>query len=114
MSKVATIHLAVTLDEEHAPAAIRWQADEAGNEGPQQASAMLLSLWDADARQALKIDLWTKAMTVEEMNDFFYQTFMTLAETYRNATGDEALMAEIKLFARDFAEKAIQASRERR
>lgn len=96
---------------------IRWQADDAAaaglESGEQRARAMLLALWDGDARQAMRLDLWTQEMTVEDMNDFMFQTLLTLADTYRNATGDRDLMAEIKLFARDFAEKASAAERRR-
>lgn len=92
---------------------IRWEADDAPEPGVQEAKAMLLSLWDADARNALRIDLWTKDMTVEDMNDFVFQTLLTLADTYRNATGDADLMAEIKLFARDFAQRASERERRR-
>jgi hypothetical protein len=31
-------------------------------------------------KAALRIDLWTKDMMVDEMADFFYQTLMTMAE----------------------------------
>lgn len=91
---------------------IRWQADDAPEPGEQRAKAMVLALWDADARNAMRIDLWTQDMTVEDMNDFFFQTLLTMADTYKSATGDAALGGDIKLFARDFAEKA--SARERR
>jgi gliding motility-associated protein GldC len=87
---------------------IRWQADDAPETGEQVAKAMVLALWDAEARNALRIDLWTKEMTVQDMNDFFFQTFLTLADTYRSATGDADMMAEIKIFAREFAERAVK------
>lgn len=87
---------------------IRWEADDAPESGEQQAKAMLLALWDAEARNALRIDLWTKEMTVQDMNDFFFQTFLTLADTYQRATGDADLMAEIKIFAREFAQRAVK------
>lgn len=110
MAKESTITLKVQLNESGGPEAIDWQAEDAT--GPQQkpAEALLLSLWDAEAKQALRIDLWTPRMTVEEMNAFYYQTLMTMADTYKNATSNETLMAEIKLFAKRFAEKASASS----
>jgi len=87
---------------------IRWRADDAPDPGEQVAKAMVLALWDAEARNALRIDLWTKDMTVQDMNDFFFQTFLTLADTYQSATGDADLMAEIKIFAREFAQRAVR------
>lgn len=88
---------------------IRWQADEAPVPGEQAAGAMLLALWDAEARNAMRIDLWTKQMTVQEMNEFVFQTLMSLADSYQGATRNQALAAEMKLFARDFIERAVKA-----
>jgi gliding motility-associated protein GldC len=88
--------------------AIRWEADEAPVPGEQQAGAMLLALWDAETRNAMRIDLWTKRMTVQEMNEFVFQTLMSLADSYQGATRNKALAAELKLFAREFAERAVK------
>jgi gliding motility-associated protein GldC len=105
------IHLYVGMDDEGVTD-IRWEADDAPEPGVHDARAMLLALWDAEARNAMRIDLWTQAMTVEDMNDFLFQTLLTLGDTYQRATGDKELMAEIKMFAREFADKA--SARERR
>ena len=72
---------------------------------------MILALWDGEARNSLRIDLWTKEMSVDDMNDFFFQTLLSMAETYQRATNNRELMAEIKLFAQSFAEKASRAER---
>lgn len=104
------IRLSVAMDGDGVTD-IAWEADDAPEPGTQHARAMLLSLWDPEARNALRIDLWTKEMTVEDMNDFFFQTLLTLADTYKNATGNQDLMAEIKMFAREFAEKASAQER---
>lgn len=109
MSRTADIRLSVQMDDDGIEA-IRWEADEGPAEGEQSASAMILALWDEERRNALRIDLWTKEMSVDAMNDFFFQTLLSLADTYRNATNDASLASEIKLFARDFAEKASQAA----
>ena len=104
------IRLSVAMDGDGVTD-IRWEADDAPEPGSQQANAMLLALWDGEARNAMRIDLWTKEMTVEDMNDFFFQTLLTLADTYKNATGNKDLMAEMKMFAREFAEKASAQER---
>jgi gliding motility-associated protein GldC len=106
--QTSDIRIAVSLDEEHAPEAITWEADEAPEPGEKEAKGMLLALWDAEARNALRIDLWTKEMSVDDMSDFFFQTFLSLADTYLNATGNRELMADIKQFARDFAKRASE------
>ncbi len=110
MSRTADIRLSVQMDDDGIEA-IHWEADEGPAAGEQSASAMLLALWDEENRNALRIDLWTKEMSVDDMNDFFFQTLLTLGDTYRNATNDASLASEIKLFARDFAEKAAKTAR---
>ncbi|UCH27709.1 MAG: hypothetical protein JSV66_08745 [Trueperaceae bacterium] len=106
------IRLSVHTDNEGVDG-ISWEADDALEPGMQQAKAMLLALWDAEKRNALRIDLWTKDMTVEDMNDFFFQTLLTMADTYKNATNNRDLMADIKIFAQEFAEKASRVERRR-
>jgi gliding motility-associated protein GldC len=91
---------------------LRWEADDAPDPGAQAAQAMILALWDGERRNAMRIDLWTPQLTVDDMNDFVYQTLLSLADTYRRATGNDDLMVELKNYARAFAERA--ASHERR
>jgi gliding motility-associated protein GldC len=109
MTTTSEIRLRVDMDDDGIDT-IRWDADDGPEPGEQSAKAMILALWDADKRNALRIDLWTKDLSVDDMNDFFFQTLLSMADTYRNATSDANLMAEIKLFARDFAEKAARAA----
>lgn len=101
------IHLSV-FREANSVSRIEWHADDAPADMHKEAKAMLLALWDAESRNSLRIDLWTRDMTVQDMNDFFYQTLLTMADTYNNATSNKGLMAEIKIFAREFAEKAAK------
>ncbi|ADI16040.1 hypothetical protein [Truepera radiovictrix] len=110
MSRTADIRIAVTRSGDGDIGRIRWSATDAPVSGPQDAKAMFLALWDAEARTSLRIDLWTHDMTVDDMNDFVFQTLLTLGDTYHNATKDVELMAEIKTFARTFAEKAAKAA----
>ncbi|MEY4282343.1 MAG: hypothetical protein RLZ39_1755, partial [Bacteroidota bacterium] len=55
------------------------------------------------------IDLWTKKMMVDEMIDFYFQTFYGLAETFERATKNQALAKELKAFASSFQKKAMDA-----
>ena len=58
--------------------------------------------WDGAEKTALRIDLWTKEMMVDEMTDFFYQTLMTMADTYNRATQHQELVEKMKKFAHEF------------
>jgi gliding motility-associated protein GldC len=71
----------------------------------QKAKALCLAFWDGADKSALRIDLWTKDMMVDEMGDFFYQMMMTMADTFQRATQQEALSAEMKEFAKEFFKK---------
>ena len=44
-------------------------------------------------------------MMVDEMADFFFQTMMTMADTYGRATKYTEQVEEMKKFAQDFYEK---------
>ena len=101
----SSINIDVTLDKERVPEDIRWNASDSSTENARQAKAMMLAFWDGAEKTALRIDLWTKEMMIDEMADFFYQTLMTMAETYQRATQDPVLMNEMKQFARDFYKK---------
>jgi len=101
----STINIDVVTDENHIPETIVWSASDTTVENVQKAKAMMLSFWDGAEKAALRIDLWTKDMMVDEMADFFYQTMMTMADTYGRATKYEDMVEEMKKFARNFYEK---------
>jgi gliding motility-associated protein GldC len=105
----STINIQVELDEEKMPETIEWNAPDGGVDDLQKAKAVLLSLWDGDEKSALRIDLWTKKMMVDEMNDFFYQTLFGMADTYARATKNTAQANELRAFAKDFLKKASDA-----
>lgn len=102
----STITIDVTLDQDKIPHQISWKASSSSTEDLQHSKAMMLAFWDGQEKSALRIDLWTKEMMVDEMGDFFYQTMMTMADTYRRATGQTELVEAIKLFADDFYKKS--------
>src|ERR1700712_4664869 len=103
--KQSTITIEVVLDKDKVPEAINWQATDSTADMSQKAKAMMLAFWDSADKSALRIDLWTKEMMVDEMGDFFYQTFMTMADTYSRATRHNELVDEMKQFAKDFYTK---------
>ena len=103
------INLNITPDEDKMPEHIEWHAPDGGVEGMQEAKAVLLGIWDGKDKAALRIDLWTKKMMVDEMVDFFYQSLMGMADTYGRATRNAELTKEMKDFAKAFHEKGMQA-----
>lgn len=104
--KEREIKIQVALDESNVAEEIRWQATD-GPGGDQGCEAFLLSMWDAEQRATLRIDLWTKEMQVDHMNAFFIQTFLTMADTFQRATGNEDAANEVRRFAEDLARKVV-------
>lgn len=98
----SNISIDVELDENRVPQDIRWQATESTASVPQQAKAMMLAFWDGGEKAALRIDLWTQKMMVDEMGDFYYQTLMTMADTLERATKQKELVGEMKAYAKTF------------
>jgi gliding motility-associated protein GldC len=111
---VSSINIDVHMDENRVPAQINWNATDTTVENAQKAKAMMLSLWDSAEKTALRIDLWTKDMMVDEMADFFFQTMMTMADTYGRATSHKELVDEMKKFAQEFFQKAREKQREKK
>lgn len=93
------------MDENRLPHDISWHASDTTIQKEQHAKAFMLSFWDSEEKSALRIDLWTKTMMIDEMTDFFYQTIMTMADTYGRATKNNEMVEEIKKFAKDFYKK---------
>jgi gliding motility-associated protein GldC len=65
----------------------------------------MLSVWDQSQQETLRIDLWTKDMPVDEMQIFFHQTLVSMANAYKRATQDEKMYETMKDFCDYFAEK---------
>lgn len=93
------------LDPNKIPEQINWQASDSNAEMKQKAKAMCIAFWDGEEKSALRIDLWTKDMMVDEMGDFYYQMLMTMADTFKRATQQEELSEELKTFAKGFIKK---------
>jgi len=98
------IKFTVELDENRVPEKLLWTAQDGGVQ-LEEAKAMLLSIWDSNAKETLRIDLWTKDMPVDEMKIFFHQTLVAMADTFERATQDEKMSGTMRDFCDYFAEK---------
>lgn len=100
------INIRVGLDEDKIPVRLTWKAPgNPGNEEDQECKAILLSLFDKNSKETLKIDLWTKDMQVVEMDRFIFQTLRALADTYYKATHNNELASAMQEFINYFGEK---------
>lgn len=98
------IKFVVGLDENKIPEEISWNAEDGGVSNS-SSKAIMLSIWDHEAKDTLRMDLWTKDMPVDEMKQFFHQTLVSMADTFQRATNDEKMSATMRDFCEYFAEK---------
>lgn len=98
------IKIDVELDENRVPEKLRWTAKDGGVDN-EETKALLLSVWDPESQESLRIDLWTKDMPVDQMRLFFYQTLVSMSDTFYRATQDEKMTATMKDFCDFFGKK---------
>lgn len=98
------ITITVGLDENRIPEQISWTAKDGGIENAKSKS-MMISVWDHDQKDTLRMDLWTKDMPVDEMKQFYHQTLVAMADTFERATNDDKMSATMRDFCDYFAEK---------
>ena len=98
------ITITVGLDENRIPEEISWTAKDGGIENAKSKS-MMISVWDHDQKDTLRMDLWTKDMPVDEMKQFYHQTLVAMANTFERATNDDKMSATMRDFCDYFAEK---------
>lgn len=103
--KKSTINIEIDLDENKVPQQINWMATDSTADMMQPAKSMMVAFWDGADKSALRIDLWTKDMMVDEMADFYYQNMMGMADTYLRATQNQELVTDMKEFAKAFYKK---------
>jgi|TARA_B110000116_G_C16395283_1_gene384882 gliding motility-associated protein GldC len=100
----ASIEINVKLDENKIPEKINWSASDGGVEN-EEAKAFLMSIWDADKMETLKIDLWVKDMSIDHMKIFFHQSLVAMTETFFRSTKDEKMTSTLNDFCDYFAKK---------
>jgi gliding motility-associated protein GldC len=89
--KKSKILFEVALDEKNIPESIEWSADEKPEQSKDETSAIALSVWDNKAKNTLRMDLWTKEMSVDEMKKFVVDSIGGMATTVRNSTDDQKM-----------------------
>ena len=106
IKKTSAININIGLNENNVPEKIDWKAEDNPNQkDPQECKAMLLSLFDKETKDTMKIDLWTTEMQVNEMDRFFYHTLRSMADTYFKATQNRDLAVDLQRFVQYFGEK---------
>ena len=66
--KTSEINFKITVDQNHLPVNIKWEAKDAGEQS--ESKSVMIALWDAKENNTMRIDLWTKDMSIDEMKKF--------------------------------------------
>tara|TARA_Y100000589_G_scaffold292406_1_gene296528 strand:+ start:1135 stop:1506 length:372 start_codon:yes stop_codon:yes gene_type:complete len=104
IKKKERLTIDVSMDDNLIPESIEWKSSQE-NKPSQTASAALIYFWDAKKNETFNLDLWTKEMSVEEMNKMMFQTLMTLANTYERATSEDQMANAMRDFGQFFGER---------
>ncbi|NCT10227.1 MAG: gliding motility protein GldC [Flavobacteriia bacterium] len=97
------VNFKIALDENKIPDNISWTAKDGGIEN-QPSKAVMISVWDHQKKDTLRMDLWTKDMPVDEMKQFYHQTLVSMADSYERATNDRIMSETMRDFCEYFAE----------
>ena len=97
------IKYTVTLDDNMVAEKIDWSASDAKEHNTSK--GVMISVWDAKENNTMRIDFWTKDMMVDEMCQFYHQTFLSMADTFERATGEMEAAKSMRNFAQQFGEK---------
>lgn len=103
IKKQSTITVRIGLDEDRIPTEIHWKSED-GKNTFEPCKAILMSLFDEDKLDTIKLDLWTKNMQVDEMDRFMFQTLRGLADTYYKATQNAELANQYQNFVHYFGQ----------
>ncbi len=105
IAKTSEIRFKIGLDERNVPIDIKWQATDSKNQELRDCKSIMVSIWDAVQKETLRIDLWTNEMTIDEMHSQYFQSLLTMTESYVKATRNPHAMEEMKKFAQELAKK---------
>ena len=103
--KTSEIRFKIALDDRNIPHDIKWLATDSKHQELKDEKSMFISLWDPADKTTFNIHLWTKDMNTDEMHAQFFQTLMSLTESYQRATGNPYVAEEMKKFANELAAK---------
>jgi len=99
----AEIKFVISLDNNMVAEKIEWSASDAKLHSASK--GVMISVWDAEENNTMRMDFWTKDMMVDEMCQFYHQTFLSMADTFERATGEKEAAKLMRNFAQQFGEK---------
>ena len=102
--KKSTLKFDLELDENNLPKKIIMNSSDNKAKDVLLKSVMIAG-WDAETKETLRVDLWTKDMMVNEMFIMYHQTLVSMANTLEKSTGHDKLAGALKDYCEFFAKE---------
>jgi gliding motility-associated protein GldC len=90
------INFKIKLDKDRVPEKIEWDASDRPEDATSETRAIAIGIWDQELNNTLRIDLWTKEMTVLDMKKFYIDMIGGMAESLRSSTDDQIMANRIQ------------------
>lgn len=108
ITKTSEIRFKIGLNNQNVPIDIKWMATDSKNNELRDCKSIMISIWDMVQNQTLKIDLWTSEMNTDEMHSHYFQTLLSMTESYAKATGNPYAVEAMKKFAQELAKQTAE------
>ncbi len=95
----------VGLDANNLPVKMEWRSSDEPAGNMHEIKAMVLSMFDKETKDTMKLDLWTMDFQMNEMDRYMYHSLRSLADTYYKATKNKELANKMQQFANHFGEE---------
>ena len=92
----------IEIDENHLPLTISMESKDVDEKN---IKALMISAWESNKKETLRVDLWTKDMPINEMFVMFHQTMMGMASSLERSTGHNRLAGALRDYCEFFAEE---------
>ncbi len=92
-----SINFQLIFDENKVPVKIEWLAS---NDIPEniELKSLFIAGWEEQSKSTATFSIWTKEMRIDEMQQLFIQSLMTMADSFQKATGDDKIVDQMKGF----------------
>ena len=99
------IQFTLTFDENNIPEQIVWKKNE---DMPEQIElkSLFIAGWEEQAKSTASFNIWTKEMRVDEMQQLYIQSLLTLSKGFEQATGDQNIVQQMKTFCENLSKNA--------
>lgn len=99
-----SIKFTLLFDNNNIPEEIVWEQNE---DMPQniELKSLFIAGWEEQAKSTASFNIWTKDMRVDEMQQLYIQSLLSLSKGIEQATGDKKIVNKMKAFCESLSEE---------